>query len=615
LGLLTGRWHFALAQPVACELPWNCATARVALRYDIPIGAPMMELIRGGALSQARSRSDMTVRPAAFLAAVLVLALALAAVIYAGRPPAPLGVDAPADRFSAERAFAILRRLLVEETPHPLGSPENAIVSDRIAQYLRELGYEVDVQESPAPAARGGKQYNIVAELAGREPGPGVLLLAHHDSVRYGPGVADDGAGVAIVLEIARMLKAQGPLRNSVIFLLTDGEEMAQTGAGLFMRENPMAKRAAVAINLEARGSSGRSLMFETSDHNAWLVDVYASSVKNPDTSSVFYEVYRRLPFNTDLRILKKYGMAGLCLAFIESAGNYHTPQDNLQNLDHGSLQHEGESALAVLRALAEKDLAELPKGYAVYSDVLGLVVLRWPTSWSLPMAALCCALVLCSAGSLVYRGELKAQSLVSGTAAWTLMLLIPMSLGVCLSWAMPAMVGYLKIWPAHAVAAQWTLGLAVLFSASAVATLFSRSAGFWGLTIATWTIWSVLTITAALIMPGMCSLFLIPLFVGAIGLALTCLTRWRKRPRIVEAAALVSLAVVAIIWLKAGLLAGELVGLRLAPLTTAPLSITMTAMAPLFAVTGRGGRLRWIVVAIALLACAVALITTFCGP
>ena len=56
--------------------------------------------------------------------------------------------------------------------------------------------------------------------------------MAHYDSVPFGPGAADDGAGVVTLLETARALKAGPPLKNDVIFLFTDGEEAGGGGRG-----------------------------------------------------------------------------------------------------------------------------------------------------------------------------------------------------------------------------------------------------------------------------------------------------------------------------------------------------------------------------------------------
>src|SRR5438105_2344263 len=81
-----------------------------------------------------------------------------------------------------------------------------------------------------------------------------------------GPGADDDGVGVATLLETVRALKAGARLRNDVIFLFTDGEEVGMLGARAFVGEHPWAKEVGVALNFEARGNTGPALMFETSN-------------------------------------------------------------------------------------------------------------------------------------------------------------------------------------------------------------------------------------------------------------------------------------------------------------------------------------------------------------
>ena len=50
------------------------------------------------------------------------------------------------------------------------------------------------------------------------------------------------------------------------MLLFTEGEEAGLLGAQAFASENPLAKNIALAINIEARGTTGQSLMFQTGD-------------------------------------------------------------------------------------------------------------------------------------------------------------------------------------------------------------------------------------------------------------------------------------------------------------------------------------------------------------
>src|SRR5690606_17913127 len=121
--------------------------------------------------------------------------------------------------------------------------------------------------------------------------GPAVLLTAHYDSVAAGPGAADDMAGVAAMLEIARILREEPPLAAPLIFLFSDGEEVGLLGAEAFTG-HPWAADVGVVINLEANGTRGQSLLFETTDDNAWLIDAFAAEAPRPVASSLFEALY-----------------------------------------------------------------------------------------------------------------------------------------------------------------------------------------------------------------------------------------------------------------------------------------------------------------------------------
>jgi hypothetical protein len=146
------------------------------------------------------------------VALLLVGALWLA-TLAAERAPAAKPLDAAPTQFSGERARALLQGLLSDERPHPLGSPANAQMRERILSALRGLGLRPTLQSGfMVCTAYGvcGRPINILARIQGAEDATAdraVLLAAHYDSVAAGPGASDNGVGVAAVLEIARILQ------------------------------------------------------------------------------------------------------------------------------------------------------------------------------------------------------------------------------------------------------------------------------------------------------------------------------------------------------------------------------------------------------------------------
>jgi len=354
------------------------------------------------------------------LAVAAILAMVLGLTLYQARGPAPRPSSAPSGEFSAERAQVVLRDLAGDGRPHPVGTAAHGAVRDRILGRLRALGYQPALESGYACSKLGvcSAIENITALRPGVTDGKVVLLAAHYDSVAAGPGASDDGASVAALLEVARILAAEPPRRNPVLFLIDDGEEAGLLGAEWFMARSPWARRVGPIVNLEARGSSGESFMFETTRGNRWLIDLMSRAVPRPRTSSLFYEVYKRLPNDTDFTVFKRYGMSGLNFAYIGDVSHYHTPLDDIGHASPRSLQHHGDNALAMARAFAEADLDRAPAGDLVWFDLFSLGIVRWPEQWSIPLAAASVLLLLIGM-TLGHRKDRQLLRAIGWGAGW----------------------------------------------------------------------------------------------------------------------------------------------------------------------------------------------------
>ncbi|MEV4598127.1 M20/M25/M40 family metallo-hydrolase [Amycolatopsis sp. NPDC049253] len=105
---------------------------------------------------------------------------------------------------------------------------------DYVAGVLRASGYEVDT-----PAYEGSRQRGtmrtVLAQTRTGSPGHVVVVGAHLDSVTDGPGIVDNGSGVAALLEIARCLGPSAALRNTVRFAFFGSEEDGSQGAKAYV--------------------------------------------------------------------------------------------------------------------------------------------------------------------------------------------------------------------------------------------------------------------------------------------------------------------------------------------------------------------------------------------
>lgn len=75
---------------------------------------------------------------------------------------------------------------------------------------------------------------NLIATKPGRET-DAIVVVAHHDTVWNSPGADDNGAGLAILLEVARLLESE-PMKRTVILAAPDFEEIGLIGSRELVR-------------------------------------------------------------------------------------------------------------------------------------------------------------------------------------------------------------------------------------------------------------------------------------------------------------------------------------------------------------------------------------------
>lgn len=318
---------------------------------------------------------------------------------YIIQPPEPKSASSSPAEFSAERAFQHVKH--IAQQPRPLGSAANDSVREYIMDKLKELGLDPAIQKGIGVAGgfgggSAGETKNIFTRMRGTNPEKTILLMTHYDSAPNAPGAADDASGVASILESVRALKAQKtPLKNNVWVLITDGEERGLLGAELFVEEFEELKQIDLVLNFEARGTSGASMMFETSSPNANLIPHFAKATPYPVANSLMYTVYKLLPNDTDMSVTKRAGLKGLNFAFAEDYLNYHTMQDNPANLSLASLQHHGSNLLGNVRHFGNTNFALDSNSEFVYFNSAGGGLAYYPEHWSFPLAVVTALLFL----------------------------------------------------------------------------------------------------------------------------------------------------------------------------------------------------------------------------
>jgi Zn-dependent M28 family amino/carboxypeptidase len=133
---------------------------------------------------------------------------------------------APAPRFDGQRALRDIETQM-KMGPRTVGSPAHAQVVDWMAGELKSAGWTVEIQETPY---NGIKIRNVAGKRGTAKPW--IILGAHFDSRLWAdqdsdrskrkspvPGANDAASGVAVLLELARVLPKDMDKRIELVML------------------------------------------------------------------------------------------------------------------------------------------------------------------------------------------------------------------------------------------------------------------------------------------------------------------------------------------------------------------------------------------------------------
>ncbi len=326
------------------------------------------------------------------------------------------GIDTDKNSFSTARALVHLET--ISKNQHYVGSKAHPKVRDYIVEQLKNLDFEIQIQEGYSITDFGNlsKPANIIARRPGSNNGKALLLLSHYDSEPHSSfGASDAGSGVVTILEGLRAFLNDGKTsKNDIVVLISDSEELGLNGADIFVNRHPWAKDIGLVLNFEARGSGGPSYMLmETNGGNANLMKGFAAANPQfPVANSLAYSIYKMLPNDTDLTIFREDGdIDGFNFAFIDDHFDYHTALDSYERLDRNTLEHQGSYVMPMLNYFAYADLNSLKSDADyIYFNMPLLKTVIYPFSWIFPMLVLAYLLF----GALLVYGIKKGRFVIA---------------------------------------------------------------------------------------------------------------------------------------------------------------------------------------------------------
>ena len=155
-----------------------------------------------------------------------------------------------------------------------------------------------------------------------------VVISAHYDTaIPETPGADDNAAGVATMLEAARILN-DTPLNHTVYFIAFGGEETGLEGSTRWLADNPdLHNRIIAAINLDCVASGDRLLATALPQHR-WILDLLPSCIE--ETPERLLDAARG-----DEHAFRAAGIPALRLYERDSYAIIHTPDDQPERLNY----------------------------------------------------------------------------------------------------------------------------------------------------------------------------------------------------------------------------------------------------------------------------------------
>lgn len=333
---------------------------------------------------------------------------------------ASLGAIRGEDALRHARALAALG-------PHAFGSPRAQAAAAYVAAGLRDAGLaEVRLQPFASDGRRG---QNVIGTLAGLGP-EFVVIAAHHDSAPDAPGAYDDGGGVGVLIETARVL-ARGPKRpHTLVFVSFDGEESESQGStpaagsrAYVEALGPQARALVAALAIEMCGQKdGVGVIHPIAYPDplrpgaaaiapAWLMRVVLAGARGAGAPLEVGDPWLGLVYQPAVRAFRvrlyaddrSFLQAGLPAVFVSDSSftrfypHYHSATDSAERLDAAALQRMGQGVVGIAEALARTPLSR--EREAVWLAAFGMV-------FGMPALALVALASLLPALDLVRRGR-----------------------------------------------------------------------------------------------------------------------------------------------------------------------------------------------------------------
>ncbi len=205
-----------------------------------------------------------------------------------------------------------------------------------------------------------------------------IIFNAHYDSIEGGLGANDDGSGTVAVLAAAYAL-SHFDFKRTVKFVTFSGEEVGLCGSCAYAKEAyDRNESILVEINADMVGhdEGSRTTRITATEDAGWMADIFRSINNNYSIGLTvnrgnINRVHRGLG-GSDYAPFLLYGWEVICCWEGDHDPNFHTPQDDINNVNISYLVNMTRIIAASIAQLA--DLTEMPPQVRITSPRVGFL-------------------------------------------------------------------------------------------------------------------------------------------------------------------------------------------------------------------------------------------------
>lgn len=277
--------------------------------------------------------------------------------------PRVAAVD-PSERFDTDLAMTEAAKI-ASFGVRSAGSEEEMQASLYIERRLREMGFEPTVQTFKLPNGRTSR--NVIVSVDGYSSKRVLIIGAHVDSKPPSPGANDNGSGVGILLELARLLRAS-PAAGRVELVFYGSEEIIDRsrpeghhfGSRHHARSLPRSVRDNVAgmISVDMVGYGTRFQVQTMRRGPQSLSDLLLAMARDKGVSLSFKKDMGPTGWSDH----EPYELAGIPAVWLHWQDDplYHQPGDDAGHLQRRPVDVTGRFVLAAIRSLDAARLESL---------------------------------------------------------------------------------------------------------------------------------------------------------------------------------------------------------------------------------------------------------------